>query len=675
MKHLFGRERKHILQILLIFIISVVVVSCANMASPSGGDYDFDPPVFVGSTPSQNGLNVTSQRIEIVFDELVQVEKPMEKVIVTPPQTNFPVIRAQNNKVIVELKDTLRPNTTYTIDFTDAIADNNEKNPIENFALSFSTGDHIDSLAISGKVLEANNLEPVASMYVGIHSDLTDTAFTRTPFLRISRTNEVGNFSIKGVAPGRYKIYALNDLNRDYRYDNPGEAIAFWDSIIEPTTVEAVRYDSIFNVNTFEFDSLRAVTYNRNLPDDVILRSFTSPFRRQYLQKTERLTDDILDIYFGAPTAMPEVEVMDVPFDISEWSVLEKSIGNDTLRYWITKPTMVVMDTITLRLTYNVTDSLNLLQPKTDTINFVNRNRRKEVKPEEAQKQKKKKKKNEEEEKTVFMTINTNIGGDFDVYRDINVEFEYPVVDFEKNKLQLQHIQDSVVTDINYELVIDTLNPRRYKIRYNWQHENQYRFAVDSAVFHAHNGLWNDKVESKFKIKAQDKYGSLFINIQGLPQGMPAFVELLNKSDAPVYKTSVEDGLAEFLYLNPGEYYARITLDENDNGKWDPGEYSERREPEMVYYYNRLFEIKEYWEIEEDWNITALPLDKQKPLEITKNKPKDDDRRRREMQQRDARNQRNNSQQNSNNNRNNRNNNTLNNSNNNNNYNRNNTMY
>lgn len=627
------------------------------MASPSGGEYDFDPPVVVSSSPEQNALNVTSRRIEIIFDELVQVEKPSEKVIITPPQKNFPVIRSQNNKVVVEIKDTLIPDVTYTIDFTDAIVDNNESNPLENFALSFSTGDVIDTLAISGKVLTADNLEPVSGMYVGIHSNMSDTAFTNTPFQRISRTNEAGFFSIKGIAPGEYKIFALDDLNRDYMYDNPDEGIAFLDEVITPSSETAIRYDSIFNIKTFAFDSLKEVSYTRFLPDDIVLRSFKSPFMRQYLQKHERLTDDLLTIYFGAPTEMPQVEALDVPVEMSEWSILEKGVGNDTLKYWLTKPTMVAMDSIRLKVTYMMTDTLNQLQPRTDTLNFVNRNRPKEPPKEE---KKKKKKGKEEEEKTVFLNIRTNIASTFDIYRDINVEFDFPVADFEKEKLHLQHYSasDSVFKDIEYQLIADSLNPRRYTLKYNWQHENEYRFAVDSASFHAYNGLWNDKLESKFTIKAADKYGVLEFYIQNLPAGMPAFVELLDKSDNPVRKASVNNGAALFEYIDPGTYYARITLDANNNGKWDPGEYSEGREPEQVYYSNKSYEIKEFWEVGEDWDITAIPLDKQKPLEITKNKPKDDARRKREMERRDARNERNNSRNQNDQNRNNRNNNT-----------------
>lgn len=625
--------KKHLKQILIICISGAVVVSCANMASPSGGDYDFDPPKIIKITPEPNSLNTTSKRLEIIFDELVQIEKPMEKVIVTPPQKNFPVIKAQNNKVVVEIRDTLKPNTTYTIDFTDAIVDNNEKNPLENFAVSFSTGDIIDTLSISGKVLSANDLEPVSGMYVGIHSDLSDTAFTKTPFLRISRTNELGKFSIKGIAPGTYKLYALNDLNRDYMYDNPTEAIAFMDSVIIPTSVPAIRYDSIFDKN-FIFDTLKEVSYTRFLPDDIVLRSFTSPFKRQYLQKHERLTDDVITIYFGAPTQMPEIEALEVPVDISEWSTLEKTTGNDTLKYWITKPAISQMDTIKLKVSYFMTDTLNQLQPVTDTLNFINRHKRREDKKDDD-----KKKKDKDKEQIRFLSITNNIKQEYDIYRDINLEFEFPVDDFEKEKLHLQKVVDSTFTDLDFIVLNDSLNPRKYRLSYKWQHDEKYRLSIDSAAFHSYNGLWNNKVNTTFQIKSFDKYGSQMFNLTGLPQGIPAFVELLDKSGNGLRKETVKNNTVLFQYIDPGVYYARIIIDTNGNGVWDTGDFTEKREPEQVYYYNKSFETKAFWDITEDWDITAIPTDKQKPLDITKNKPKDKDKKKREMQRRDSRDQ------------------------------------
>ncbi|MEN6589404.1 MAG: Ig-like domain-containing protein, partial [Proteiniphilum sp.] len=148
--------RKKILSLLSLLFLAICAIvmlhACANMAAPTGGAYDVDPPKVKRATPGFNALNTTPERIEIEFDENIKIKSPTEKVIITPPQQNMPVIRSVGRKAVVELKDELLPNTTYTIDFTDAIADNNEENPIENFVYSFSTGDQLDTLSISGKV-------------------------------------------------------------------------------------------------------------------------------------------------------------------------------------------------------------------------------------------------------------------------------------------------------------------------------------------------------------------------------------------------------------------------------------------------------------------------------------------------------------------------------------------
>lgn len=641
LKHSITSVKKDVIRNLLLVVSGIIVISCASIGSPSGGDYDFDPPQVVSSTPTPNQTFVKNGKVQIIFDELVQIEKPMEKVIVTPPQKNFPIIRAQNNRVIVELKDTLLANTTYTIDFTDAIVDNNEKNALENFALSFSTGEVVDTLSISGKVLAAHNLEPVSGMYVGIHSNLSDTAFTKLPFKRISRTNELGRFTIKGIAPGEYKLYALDDVNRDYKYDNPAEAIAFLETIIVPTVEGAVREDTIFNKD-LTIDTVRTVNYTKFLPDNMVLRSFTSDFKRQYLQKHERLTDDIISIYFGAPTVMPKIESLDIPYGISEWSVLERTAGNDTLKFWITEKAIANMDTINLRVSYSKTDSLNLLQPVTDTLKFINRTKKK------AEPKDDKKKGKEKEPEITFLALNTNIAQTFDVYRNIDIEFDLPVKDFEKGKIHLGQKVDSTYSDVDYILTQDSLNPRKYQLQHKWKFGEEYRFAVDSGAVHSYNGLWNDKLETLFKVKKLDEYGSFIFYMSNLSDSIPAFVELLDKSDKAIYQATVKDGVASFEFINPGIYYARVIVDNNGNGKWDTGEYSEMRQPEMVYYYSKALDLKPFWEIKEYWDVLWAPLDKQKPLDITKNKPKDDEKRKKAMERRDAQNEKKESEQNRN---------------------------
>ena len=588
--------------------------ACANIAAPTGGLYDVDPPKVVKASPSFNATNNDKSKIEILFDENVKIEKPMDKVIIAPPQQKFPVIKAEGRKVIVELEDELKPNTTYTIDFTDAIVDNNEGNVLENFALSFSTGEELDSMAISGIVLTAENLEPAQGIYVGIHSNLNDTAFTNTPFERISRTNSRGIFTIKGVAEGEYKIYALGDLNRDYKYDNPQEEIAFLDSIIVPTSVQALRNDTIFK-DSVTIDTIHEVQYTRFLPDNLQLRSFESGFKRQYLQKHERIVPHKLDIYFAAPTEEPQITLLSPITSSSKWFVKESSITNDTVSIWITDSLIYQSDTVKLKVDYLRTDTLNNHILSTDTLNFTFRDSKRKVAEKE--------KKEDEEEPIIFLNIRHNIQSTHEIYNSLFLEFEQPIANFDSTEIKLEHEIDSIFVPIDYTLIRDSLNARAYKLKYKWEPGEKYKLHIDSAAFISEYGLHNNTVEQAFTVKELEQYGNLLFVLSGLPDGKTAYVELLDAQDKPFRKKRVKDNEALFLDLNPGKIYARLFIDENEDGEWTTGNYEKKRQPEMVYYNPKMHEIRAFTNHEESWDLKETPLYKQKPLEITKNKPEE----------------------------------------------------
>lgn len=625
--------KRHILFSLILVAISLIAVACANMASPSGGAYDLEGPKVVRSNPGFNATQVKKGKIVIEFDENVTIERPSENVIITPPQKAFPVINTVNRKVNVELRDTLLPNTTYTIDFTNSIVDNNEKNPIENFSFSFSTGDVVDSMAVSGKVLTADNLEPVKGIYVGLHSNLNDTAFTKTKFERISRTNESGDFTIRGVAPGKYKLYALDDSNRDYIYDNPSEAIAFMETIIEPASERASRFDTTYvDKEKKVIDTVVAVQYTRFLPDNIVLRTFKSGFQRQFLQKHER-TQNKLSLFFGAPTEMPQVEPLN--FDGNkDWFIMERTPKNDTITYWIKDKEVMAIDTLSIRLTYLKTDTLNQSLLVTDTLTFMDRTR-KPVK-DDKKKEKKKKEGESDEPEITFLNIVNNLSSTWDTYKSISLLFEEPIADTLSNKIKLQQLRDTVYHDIPFQLEADSVNPRKYTIRNKWGYNNEYRIQIDSASIYSIYGLWNNKIDQKFKVKAEDQYGQLAIRVAGI-DSIPSFMELLDKSDKPIRKTRVIDNIAVFRDLDPGSYYVRIVLDRNNNGIWDTGDFQKGLQPEMVCYSPKEYKIRAYSEIYDDeaWVIDPATLGKQKPLEITKQKPQEKESRRKQLEEKE----------------------------------------
>ena len=232
------------MQLLAGAVVASLLGACASMGRPTGGDYDIEPPVYVKSNPAIGATGINRNHITIDFNENVQVEDVMNKVVVSPAQKNIPQITANGHRVSVELRDTMQPGTTYTIDFSDAISDLNEKNVLDGFAIDFSTGDSIDSLRLSGMVFEARTLEPAQGVLVGVYSNLTDTTITTLPLERIAKTNQLGQFTVRGLKPGDYHIFAINDINRDYHWDR-SEDVAFYDVTVSPTAETTTVTDTL----------------------------------------------------------------------------------------------------------------------------------------------------------------------------------------------------------------------------------------------------------------------------------------------------------------------------------------------------------------------------------------------------------------------------------------------
>ncbi len=604
-----------IYQVIIPAVILFLVTSCANIGRPGGGPKDETPPRLIKSFPSQGQTNFQKKRSELIFDEIVLVEQAAEKVTVSPPQTIPPLISAIGKKITVELKDSLKKNTTYTIDFSDAIVDNNEKNPFNNFALSFSTGTQIDSLQVSGILLNAADLEPVTGMYVGLHSLPADSSFEKKPFGKVTRTDMYGRFNIKNVASGKYRIYALNDANRDYKFDQPGEDIAFSDSLVVPSTgYEEVPDTLIINGK----DSVRTVRKSIFLPNNLLLRSFNENFKSQYLDKSERRQRNKISLYFKAPAAeMPRIKVLD--YTGQKWCRTERSATCDTLHYWITDSVLYKQDTIRLEAIYLKTDTLHRLVPQTDTLQFVF----KDPKMPALKKKKIKEKDKEKEQKVELPSLSPEIvlGGIIDVYAAIKIVMPLPVDSINYTGFHLSEKVDTLWKEVKLPpLVGDTFHIRDYFIRHKWKPGKEYRFKIDSASVFGVNGLCNRPLERIFKVKTEEEYGALFFTISGVKDS--AFVELLNDGDKVVRTEPVINSSAEFFNLNPGNYYARMIKDRNGNKKWDTGNYRLRKQPEEVFYYPSAIRLRANFDVGQDWNPEGVPLSKQKPLKLVKNKPK-----------------------------------------------------
>ena len=606
-----------------LLMLMIVVYSCASMGNPDGGPYDEEPPKFIRSTPKPFAINSKEKKVTIEFDEFIKLEKAAEKVVVSPPQLEQPEIKASGRKVVVGLVDSLRPNTTYTIDFADAIVDNNEGNPLGNYAFTFSTGTTIDTMEVSGTVLSASDLEPVKNIQVGLHSDLSDSAFMKKPFDRVSRTDSRGHFSIRGIAPGKYRIYALMDGNQNYLFDSKTEMIAFSDSIIIPAMEDAMRQDTIWK-DSLTIDTIKSVGYTRFLPDDIILRAFKEENDRQYLTRSERDKENHFVLTFSARAdTLPTLKGLN--FDERDAFIIEKTDRNDSICYWIKDSLIYQMDTLEIQMDYLATDTLDRLVPQTDTLFLANKLTRAEREKLEAKaaEEKEKERKKIEPEPTKFLTLNVDAPSAFDLDRNVYLSFDEPVASIDTAAIHMEIKKDSLWEEIPFLFVSDSVLPRKYEILAEWEPEKEYQLSIDSMAFKGVYGLHTNKVKQTMKVKKLNEYGTILLNITGADS--TAVVELLDGSGKVLRQQRITpQNTADFYYLNPGtKFYIRLFNDRNGNGVWDTGKYSEHLQPEEVYYFPKVWEMKANFDFEENWNINAVPVEKQKLDEIKKQKPEE----------------------------------------------------
>ena len=627
--------------------LTLLAAACASIGTPDGGPYDEEPPILVKATPVLNATGVKVAVVTLEFNENIKLENAFEKVVVSPPQMQMPVIKYNGKKVTAELLDTLRPNTTYSIDFGDAIVDNNEGNPFENFAYVFSTGDQVDTLAVSGTVLNAEDLEPIKGMVVGLHSCLDDSAFTKLPFERVSRTDSRGRFTIKGIAPGKYRIYALNEANQNYLFDQKSEAIAFMETVVEPFATPAVRPDTVWR-DSITIDTIRMVNYTRFQPDDIVLMAFKEEFNSQYLVKHVRDPHNKLVLYFAAPNEeLPVIEGLD--FDFSEAYVLDRNARMDTLVYWMKDSTLYRNDTLSFKLSYKVTDEAGLSVTKCDTIysspkrrweKVVEQQRKKYADDEKSFLREAKKRTDYDENnppvyipKTKSLPVRFTGGASADVDNKIAFKFDEPLLSVDMSAICVVEMVDTVPVPVEHVFMPNPDNIRQYDLFAEWRPEKTYVVTADSAAFKGLYGGVSNKFSQSMTFRSLDDYAVLYVDVAGVGDG--AILQLLDSKESVVKEQKTESGKCAFYFIKPGKYYMRLIFDNNGNGKWDTGDYENGIQPERVVYYHHSLDLRALFEYsQDDWNI-SLPLNEQKPLEITKQKP---DKERRKMNRNATRN-------------------------------------
>ena len=497
-----------------------------------------------------------------------------------------------------------------------------------NYTYSFSTGDAIDTLEVSGKVLQAKDLEPVKGILVGLYSDLSDTAFTTKPMLRVSRTDGSGRFVIKGVAPGTYRVYALQDADGNYLFNQKSEMLAFSQEKIVPSFKPDVRQDTTW-IDSLRIKSIDRVGYTHFLPDDIVLRAFNEVMTDRYFLKAERREPESFTLFYSYGGEMPQVRGLN--FQSDDAFIIESTEKQDTITYWLKDTALVNQDTLRVELTYHMTDSLGKLVEQIDTLDILSRisyeKRLKDLEREREEWQKKQdraKKRGEPYDSIMppkALAIGAKAPSELDPDKNIPFTFNTPLASVDTAAIHLYSKHDTLW--YNAPLEFNYVRGREYELRGEWRPDIEYSLEIDSAAFVDIYGKVSPPFKQGFKVKSFDEYGTLLLNIPTMTD-TTIVVQLLDAGDKIIKEVTTNQGVAEFYYVSPSTYYVRMYIDSNRNGEWDTGLYSANRQPETVYYFPKEIEIRAKWDFTETWNPLATPVIQQKPAAVTKQKPDKD---------------------------------------------------
>ena len=597
-----------------IMVVALCIYACANRGYPEGGPKDETPPQVVEEVPLSYTTNFKAKRVNIYFDEFVQLNDINNKFIFSPPVKKDPKVSLKGKYVQVAIPDSLRENTTYSLDFADAIVDNNESNPLGFYRYVFSTGERIDTLELGGTVVNAESYEPVMGVLVALYEKQGDSIPLKELPDYIARTDSSGNFRLTNLREGHYRVMAIEDANRDKMYTPESEMFAWMDTTVFPIVEPATRVDTfrviekIVEADTILRDSIVRTDYLAYGPSNLYLRLFLERLTQLYLVEDDRKEREQLNFIFSIPgenglevTLWDTLATEPLPQD---WYFKEHSAGNDTLTLWIKDSTVYKKDTLNVILSYMRSDSTGQWERYSDTARYTFRAKEK--------KEGKSKKKDEDAPKVEFLEIKSNISGDLDLGARLYLEFSRPINKSTLDSIRVLEKVDTVYQLIPFQVVEDSLRVRRVFVDAAWKAGGEYQLQIDSATIYDIYGRFNDKLEKKFKVRTEEYYGKIMVNVRGVD--CPTIVQLYKAENGKsengkrtynVVQSKVveQDGEVVFPLLPEGKYCVRAILDRNGNGVWDTGLYLKHRQPEEIVYLRGEIAVKQNFDVEQDFDI------------------------------------------------------------------------
>ena len=598
---------------------ALLLTKCASTMVPTGGPKDTLPPVIVYMEPDNFTTNVDTLRppkIYVEFNEYVQIKDQQKELYTSPAMKKKPSVARRGRGIVVTIKDTLRPNTTYAINFGSSIQDNNESNPLHSMRYVFSTGPEIDSMYMSGYTADSYKADSVSKSFIYFFiadsveqpQEWDSTMFKYKPHV-IARAEKNGIFIAQNLKPVNYRIYAFEDTNGNMEYEPSVDQIGFLDTTYNPMYMPGF---------TIWYDSLR---HYPSAEPQLYFRMFMDRrFARQVLSGQERVNRHKALIYFGAPN--PEVTKIEFDSIPSDKVIYDpQTVGKDTVALWFNIPAEELPDTIKGRITYFKHDSINNLVESEDKLRLAWVKTESKSEREEREKLEKEREKAEREgreweepEKKNPFKVTIPSSGEVNKYKHVDFEFDYPLTKFDTTALLFTMTTETITEpqNVKYTILRDTLNRRKFQLRAEWEPKAKYELVMPAGMFENIAAETNDTIKCTYTASDPEKYAIVNIKVRGTHPRARYILQITNAQGRVQRELAdVTPGSYTFEYVSPGDIMLRVVEDMNANGKWDTGDMVLMRQPERTEIYKNddgieTITTKENWEFDIDVDMDKL---------------------------------------------------------------------
>ena len=614
-----GRAASAAVMVFAFMFGALLLTKCASTMVPTGGPKDTIPPVIVYMNPDNFTTNIDTLRppkIYVEFDEYVQIKDQHKELYTSPAMKKSPSVARRGRGIVVTIKDTLQPNTTYAINFGSSIQDNNESNPLHSMRYVFSTGPEIDSMYMSGYTADAFKADSVSKSFIYFfiadslekHEEWDSTMFKYKPQV-IARAEKNGIFIAQNLKPVDYRIYAFEDTNNNMMYEPSVDQIGFLDSTYNPLNMPGF---------TIWYDSLR---HYPSAEPQLYFRMFMDRrFARQTMSGQERLNRHKAMIYFGAEyPEVTKIEFDSIPSDSVIYDPQNRT--RDTVALWFNLPAEVLPDTIKGTITYFKHDSVNNLVETADKLRLAwvyTETKEERQEREKLEKEREKAEKNGEEwiepEKKNPFKINIPTSSEVNKDKHVNFDFEYPLTKFDTASISFTMTSEMVTEpqNVDFEIIPDSINRRKFLLRADWQPKAKYELMLPAGTFENIAAESNDTIKCTYTASDPAKYAIVNVKVSSTHPRAHYILQITN-AQGKVQKElpNVTPGNYTFEYVSPGDIMIRVVEDMNANGKWDTGDMVLRRQPERTEIYKsdegvEIITTKENWEFDIDVDMDKL---------------------------------------------------------------------